>query len=115
MESKVVLVAVFTPIALSACIAEPASRAEVVAVGEACSDGSGTGGQPYDAERGCLDAFVVLCADSGLTEAHGCAQDASTGALYRTSYPIAFDRPEAWVECAPNDTALVMNAVSCIE
>lgn len=115
MDSKVVLVAVFTSTALSACITESAIGAEVVAVGEACSDGSGTGGRPYDAERGCLDAPVLICAESGLTEAHGCAQDASTGALYRTDYPLAFDRTEAWIHCAPNDTALVMNAVACTE
>lgn len=107
--------ALFGIVTLGACVAETRTRAEIVALGGACSDGSGIGAQQLDPESGCLLGPVLLCAEGGLTEVEGCAQDASTGDLYRTSYPVLFDRTDAWVPCSQKDELDVMSARSCAD
>lgn len=100
---------------LGACAAEPVPPGEIVAIGEECSNGSeGVSAQAFD-DRGCLESPVRLCADVGLTEVWGCAEEAATGELYRTHYPVLFDRSDAWVPCSGSDEARVMTAPFCAE
>lgn len=114
-RAGLLVVVLFGVAALGGCVAETGSRGEIVALGEECSDGSGIGARPFDAERECVGAPVLLCAESGLTEVEDCAEDASTGELYRTSYPVRFDRQDAWAPCAESDEVRVLAARPCAD
>lgn len=107
--------AALAAMALSACLAEPAQRADIVSVGQECPDSVGVGAYRYVPEAGCLDGLVILCTAGGVLETFDCAEDADTGALYQTNYPVDFSRTEAWIRCEREDWERVMNARPCGE
>lgn len=109
MSSKPIPLAALLAMVLSSCLAEPAQRAYVVPAGEECPGNLGVAGRRYVPEAECLDDWVILCAPSSVREAHDCAQDADTGALYWTSYPVNFTLTEAWIPCERKDLETVMN------
>lgn len=100
---------------LSLLACDGAACLAVVHDAEDCGDVQGTGAQRFDAEASCLEEPVILCAQSGLTEQHGCAIHVDSGDLYLTSYPIVFSETREWVECSSEEASAVFGAHSCSE
>ena len=99
---------------LGGCIgAESQGRALVASEGEDCPTPSRLGARPYDAQERCLLEAVVLCAESSVSEANGCARHPDTGELYSTSYPLIEEPSLGWEACSDEEVALVVGKFPC--